>query len=65
LKFDIMMWTLNGERFLPYVLRRVEKVIPKECVHKRILVVDHSTDITVRITARPQAYRYPSSVLHC
>lgn len=48
-KFDIMMWTLNGERFLPLVLRRVEDAIPKEFVDKKILVDDHSTDNTVKI----------------
>jgi glycosyltransferase involved in cell wall biosynthesis len=43
------MWAMNGERFLPLVLRRVEDAIPKEFVHKRILVDDHSTDDTARI----------------
>lgn len=49
MKFDIMMWTLNGERFLPSVLRRVEEAIPKKIVHKKIMVDDHSTDNTVKI----------------
>jgi glycosyltransferase involved in cell wall biosynthesis len=63
LRFDIVMWTLNGERFLPSVLRRVEDAIPKEFVHKRILVDDHSTDNTVKIAGdfNWEVYMNPST----
>jgi glycosyltransferase involved in cell wall biosynthesis len=56
------MWTLNGEKFLPFVFRRVEDVIPKEVVHKKILVDDHSTDKTAKIASdfNWQVYLNPS-----
>ena len=38
------MWTKNGGRFLPLVLRRIEEVIPSEEIGQRILVDDHSSD---------------------
>lgn len=49
MKFDIIMWTFNGEKFFPKVLQRIEEVIPKEYVHRKIIVDDHSTDNTVTI----------------
>lgn len=49
MKFDMVMWAMNGERFLPSVLGRVETAIPEEHVHRKILVDDHSADSTVKI----------------
>lgn len=43
------MWTKNGERTLPLVLKRIDEVIPQENVNDKILVDDHSTDNTVKI----------------
>jgi glycosyltransferase involved in cell wall biosynthesis len=46
IKIDMCMWAKNGERFLPYVLRMIDKVIPEESICQRIFVDDHSTDDT-------------------
>jgi glycosyltransferase involved in cell wall biosynthesis len=43
------MWTKNGARTLPLVLSRIDTVIPRECVNRRILVDDQSTDATREI----------------
>jgi glycosyltransferase involved in cell wall biosynthesis len=48
-KVDLVMWTKNGEAYLPQVLRRIDRVIPHEVVCHRILVDDHSSDRTVSI----------------
>jgi len=44
MRFDIVMWARNGAATLPVVLRRVEECLPKEFVHRKIFVDDHSTD---------------------
>jgi glycosyltransferase involved in cell wall biosynthesis len=49
MKVDLVMWAMNGERYLPIVLRRIEEVIPAEYINQRILVDDHSLDNTVNI----------------
>lgn len=49
MKIDIVTWTKNGEDFLPQVLGQVEKVIPAESVHRKIVVDDCSEDDTIRI----------------
>jgi glycosyltransferase involved in cell wall biosynthesis len=43
------MWAKNGAEFLPRVFKRIEEVIPSECVNKKILVDDRSVDSTVEI----------------
>lgn len=43
------MWTKNGAKTLPAVLRRINQVIPPEIVHKRLIVDDKSTDNTREI----------------
>jgi len=48
-KVDLTMWAKNGSRFLPSVLKRIDEVIPPECVNKRIFVDDKSTDNSVEI----------------
>lgn len=48
-KIDLVMWTKNGEKTLPIVLKQIDKVIPHENVCHKILVDDHSTDRTVEI----------------
>lgn len=48
-KIDILMWTKDGEAFLPMVLRQIRNIVPREKVCHKILVDDHSTDSTVSI----------------
>ncbi|MEM2105330.1 MAG: glycosyltransferase [Candidatus Bathyarchaeia archaeon] len=48
-KIDLVMWAKNGERFLSLVLKRIDEVIPSDCVNKKIFVDDHSADGTVKI----------------
>jgi glycosyltransferase involved in cell wall biosynthesis len=48
-KVYLLMWTKNGESFLPRVLKRLDGVIPREHVNQKILVDDHSADDTIRI----------------
>jgi len=43
------MWTFNGAAFLPAVLKRIDEVIPKQFVNKRVISDDNSTDETRRI----------------
>lgn len=38
------MWAKNGSHYLPQVLKRIEEVIPTECIGQRIFVDDKSTD---------------------
>lgn len=49
LPIDLVMWTKNGARTLPLVLKRINEVIPAEFINNRIIVDDHSTDDTVEI----------------
>jgi len=48
-KVDLVMWTKNGEAFLPMVLKRIDKVVPSESISNKIMVDDASTDGTVKI----------------
>jgi len=48
-KADLAMWTKDGERFLPKVLKSIDEVIPFENIGQKILVDDHSVDNTVKI----------------
>jgi glycosyltransferase involved in cell wall biosynthesis len=48
-KIDLVMWTKNGEKTLPIVLKQIDKVIPHENVCHKILIDDHSVDKTVEI----------------
>lgn len=48
-RVDLVMWTKNGAETLPFVLRRIEEVIPDEFVHKRVLIDDQSVDGTREI----------------
>jgi glycosyltransferase involved in cell wall biosynthesis len=45
-KVDLVMWTKNGAKTLPLVLKQINKVIPNEFVCKRIIVDDRSIDAT-------------------
>lgn len=46
---DLVMWTRNGAKTLPLVLRRINEVIPSEAINQRIIVDDHSIDNTREI----------------
>ncbi len=48
-KVDLVMWTKNGAKTLPLVLRRIDEVIPRENVGHKILIDDRSTDSSVEI----------------
>lgn len=52
MKVDLVMWTRDGARTLPAVLRRIEQVVPKECVNRKIAVDDKSSDGTVGLLER-------------
>jgi len=41
---DLVMWTKDGTKTLPLVLKRINEVIPEEFVNQRVIVDDHSTD---------------------
>ena len=51
-KIDLVMWTKNGARTLPYVLLQIERVIPKSAIANKIIVDDSSSDDTVKIALR-------------
>lgn len=62
-KLDLVMWTKNGEKTLPLVLRQIDEVIPKENVNAKILVDDHSVDDTIKIAKdfNWQVYENPAT----
>jgi hypothetical protein len=43
------MWTKNGAKTLPNVLKRIDEVVPEEVVCHKTLVDDHSVDNTVKV----------------
>lgn len=59
-KVDLVMWTKNGEPFLPRVLKRIEEVIPNENVCQKFIVDDNSMDRTVNIARRFNWDVYPN-----
>jgi glycosyltransferase involved in cell wall biosynthesis len=48
-KVDLVMWTKNGAKTLPAVLKRINQVVPEENVNKRLIVDDKSIDCTSEI----------------
>ena len=50
-RVDLVMWTKNGSKTLPSVLRRIGQVIPEKNVNARIIVDDNSVDNTREIAA--------------
>lgn len=46
---DLVMWTKDGAKTLPLVLKRISEVIPSEFVNKQIVVDDRSMDDTRKI----------------
>jgi len=49
MRFDVISWVKDGAWALPRTLKRLESVLPSECVHRKIMVDDHSQDETVSI----------------
>ena len=48
-KVDMVMWTKNGAKTLPLVLKRINEAIPSKAVGKKVVVDDKSTDNTAKI----------------
>jgi glycosyltransferase involved in cell wall biosynthesis len=48
-KLDLVMWTKNGEPNLYAVLKRLNQVIPKDFINRKIIVDDNSVDSTKAI----------------
>ncbi len=48
-EIDLVMWTKNGAKTLPRVLRQINKVIPNNIVNKKIIIDDNSSDATREI----------------
>ena len=48
-KVDMVMWTKNGAKTLPLVLKRINEAIPGKAVGKKVIVDDKSTDNTAEI----------------
>ena len=62
-KFDIITWVKEEEGVLPTTLKRLEKVLPNEKVHHKIMIDDHSKDETKAIGKEfnREVYSNPSS----
>lgn len=50
-KVDLVMWTKNGAKTLPAVLKQINKTIPTQAVNQRLIVDDQSTDNTREIAS--------------
>ena len=48
-KVDLVMWTFNGAKTLPAVLKRINEVIPRQFVEEKVISDDHSSDKTREI----------------
>jgi glycosyltransferase involved in cell wall biosynthesis len=59
MKVDVCIWTKNGEKTLPIVLRRIGQVIPN--IGRKIAVDDGSTDNTRNILRQFDWKVYPNS----
>lgn len=49
LKFDVFMWTKNGSKTLPIVLKRLNEAIPEGHVNSKVVIDDKSEDNTQQI----------------
>jgi glycosyltransferase involved in cell wall biosynthesis len=48
-KVDLVMWTKNGAKTLPFVLEQIDRVVPNKSVNKRLIIDDNSIDDTREI----------------
>jgi len=60
-KVDLVMWTKNGGKTLSFVLHRIETVIPKEDVEKKLVIDDDSSDDTKEIAREFGWSVYPNN----
>jgi hypothetical protein len=49
MKLDIVMWVKNGLPILSHSLKRIEEVIPSECLNNKILIDDWSSDDSAEV----------------
>jgi hypothetical protein len=49
MKYDILMWSKNGQPYLNAVLPRIDEVIPIEAVNRKFFINDHSTDLSAEL----------------
>jgi glycosyltransferase involved in cell wall biosynthesis len=59
-KVDLVMWTKNGAKTLPYVLHQIDCVIPKDAVKRKVIIDDDSSDDTKTIARRFGWSVYPN-----
>ncbi len=59
-KVDLVMWTKNGAKTLPFVLRQIKCVIPTEAVKRKIIIDDDSFDDSKLIASRFGWSVYPN-----
>jgi glycosyltransferase involved in cell wall biosynthesis len=59
-KTDLVMWTKNGAKTLPCVLRQIDCVIPKSAVKRKLIIDDASDDDTKLIASRFGWSVYPN-----
>jgi glycosyltransferase involved in cell wall biosynthesis len=51
-KIDLVMWTKNGEKTLPYVLPQISRILPKNVIKNKIIIDDDSSDNTRLIASK-------------
>jgi glycosyltransferase involved in cell wall biosynthesis len=59
-KVDLVMWTKNGAKTLPSVLRQIDYVIPKDAIHRKVIIDDESSDDTKLIARKFGWSVYPN-----
>jgi hypothetical protein len=59
-KVDLVMWIKNGAKTLPFVLRQIQCVIPKDAVKKKVIIDDYSFDDSKVIASRFGWSVYPN-----
>lgn len=59
-KVDLVMWIRNGANTLPFVLRHIQCVIPKDAINRKIIIDDDSFDDSKLIARRFGWSVYPN-----
>ena len=59
-KVDLVMWIKNGAKTLPFVLRQIQCVIPKDSIKKKIIIDDDSFDDSRLIASKFGWTVYPN-----